>query len=231
MMFDLSSEQQVARDKARAFAADILQSHAEGIDRSASIPAEIARDAAALIGDDALSAVLATEAVATASAAVAVHAAGVNTGGAPLGLSGLRGANALEVSPATHLVLAAVALGIGQAAIDAALAQLKSAVVAATSVEKPHWVVADAATELEAARLMTYKAAHTKADVDIALARLTASSAARHCVDAALRVTGTAALQTGAVLDRLARDVRAAGLVMGTEDDQRAMAADALLPL
>jgi alkylation response protein AidB-like acyl-CoA dehydrogenase len=231
MMFDFSPAQQAARDKARAFATDTVQACAATIDREALIPADVAGGAAALVGGDPLSTVLAIEELAAASPAVALSAAGARADGPPLRLAGLRGVASLDHSPRIQLALAAVALGIGKAAIAAALAELKqSRAVAGADVEKPHWVVSDAATEVEAARLLTYKAAHTNADADIALARLVATNASQRAVDAALRVTGTTGLQEGAALERLARDARAASLIMGTEEDQRATAADGLLP-
>jgi hypothetical protein len=231
MMFDLSPAQQAARDNARAFATDTVHACAATIDREATIPADVARGAAALVAGDPLSAVLAIEELAAASPAVALSAAGARGSGTPLGLAGLRGVTSLDHSPRTQLALAAVALGIGKAAITMALAELKqSTALAGAEVEKPHWVVSDAATEVEAARLLTYKAAHTNADADIALARLMATTASHRAIDAALRVTGATGVQEGAALERLARDARAASLIMGTEEDQRATAADGLLP-
>ena len=89
-------------------------------------------------------------------------------------------------------------------------------------------LVADAATELDAARLLTYKAAGTMADADVAIARLMTSAAADRSVDAALRVSGAEALKAGSALERLSRDVRAVALVLGTEEHQRSIAADAM---
>jgi alkylation response protein AidB-like acyl-CoA dehydrogenase len=128
-------------------------------------------------------------------------------------------------------MLAAVALGVGQAAADVALADLRRTnAIPGADIEKPHWAVADIATELDAARLMTYKAARTSSDADIALARLLATGAAMRSVDAAVRVLGPPAVAEGHVLERLARDVRALSVLMGTEEQHRAMAADGILP-
>ena len=62
------------------------------------------------------------------------------------------------------------------------------------------------------------------------MARLMASGAAQRTVDAALRVAGPAGYQAGTLLERLARDVRAVALLLGTEEQQRAQAAEGLLP-
>ncbi len=238
MTFDLDPAHKAARHKARAFAHESIQPLAEEIDRMATVPVELARDAAALgfASDDTLTMVIAVEEIAAASGGVAMAAAGTKPPGPPLGLAGLRGATALDNTPRTQLMLAAVALGLGRAALESALADLRRAVATpGASGEKPHWVVADAATELEAARLLIYKAALARgaagANANIAVARLLASGAAAHAVDAALRVAGSTGYQDGALLERLSRDVRAVALLMGTEEQQRATAAEGLLPL
>jgi alkylation response protein AidB-like acyl-CoA dehydrogenase len=163
--------------------------------------------------------------------AAAACALGAREDAQPLTMTGLRGARDVEQSERGHLVLAAVALGIGTAATGAALDELRrSKATPGEDVEKPHWVIADVATDLEAARLLTYKAARSGAAADVGLARLMASSAAARAVDAALRVIGPAALAEGHLIERLARDVRALSVLAGTEEDQRAMAAEGLLP-
>lgn len=230
MTFELSPEQQMARDQARAFAREQVQPQAVAIDRDASVPLELVSSASALLGSDTMSMILAVEEFAAVSAALALNAAAERSSDS-LGLSGLRGAMTPIAGARSQLALAGVTLGLGKAALDAALTELKrAATMRGAGVEKPHWAVADAATELEAARLMTYKAAHTNADADVALARLVASAAAHRVVDAALRVLGPAGLQPGSVLERVSRDVRAAGLIAGTEEDQRTVAGEGLLP-
>ncbi len=226
MNFELSPQHIAERDKTRAFA-QRLASRASEIDQSGAVPAEVLQEVGSFGNTDLLSLTLIVEEVAVASAAAAMSAA---RGNRPLNLTGLRGAHEIEQSAKGHLVLAATALGIGKAATDAALAALRDAKAGTTEVERPHWVVADVATDLEAARLLTYKAAGSGAEADIALARLMASGAAARAVDAAIRVIGESALAPGSQLERLARDVRALAVVSGTEEDQRAVAADSLLP-
>ena len=59
-----------------------------------------------------------------------------------------------------RLVAAAVALGVGRAAIAHAIASMKKAGVKPGPDETaPHWAFADGATEVAAARLLTYRAA------------------------------------------------------------------------
>jgi hypothetical protein len=231
MTFELSAEHLALRDRARAVAA-VVKDAASEIDRTAAVSAEMIQEAAAVCGGDPLGLVVGVEELAAASAAVAICAARrPSSSAAPFGLAGLRGAAALDESPRSQLVLTATALGIARSAVERALDEIRqTGAVAGADVEKPHWVVADTATEVEAARLLTYKAARTASDADIALARLMASSAAQRAVDTALRVAGPKALQEGSVLERLSRDVRAVALVLGTEERQRAVAAEGLLP-
>ena len=229
MTFELSSEHIAARDRARASAQKIAAQAAE-IDRSGSIPADVAREVAQLRGGDALAAVVVAEEVAAASPAVAVSAA-ATAAASPVAMTGLRGALQVDTSSASQTMLAAVALGIGRAATDAALAELRrSTATPGADVEKPHWVVADVATDLDAARLLTYKAAQTSNAADASMARLMAVAAAARAVDTALRVIGPGALADGHIIERLARDVRALSVLAGTEEDQRAAVADALFP-
>jgi hypothetical protein len=229
MTFELSAEHAAVRDKARGVA-QMIASKAVDIDRDSRIPTEVVSEVSALMHPDAMALVVSIEQLAIASPAAALAAASP-TDAPSLGMTGLRGATELETSPRTHLVLAAVALGIGKAAMDAALEALRqSKATPGADVEKPHWVVADVATEIDAARLLVYKAARTANEADIALARLMASGAAARSVDAAVRVIGPAALVDGNIVERLSRDVRALGVLLGTEEDQRALAADGLFP-
>jgi hypothetical protein len=227
MTFGLSSESVAARDQVRAFA-QVVQARAAEIDRTSTVPAELARELTQLDVSDALTMVITVEEIAVASAAAAMAMVEDNDGGA-LGLSGLRGARAPEIGPRGQLALAAIALGVGRAAMESALADVRQAATP-TAVEKPQWLVADVATDLDAARLLTYKAARTMTDADIAVARLLASAAAQRAVDAAVRVAGVSALADGSPLERLSRDVRVLSVLLGTEEDHRATAAAGLLP-
>ena len=228
MMFELSPEHAAVRDQARALAQTLAAQAAE-IDTRAALPADVVREVTALATGDPLTLVLTVEEVAAVSASAATSAAASGSGRA-LGMTGLRGASDIENSARAQLTLAAVALGIGRAAADAALRELRETSGVARDVEKPHWVVADVATDLEAARLLTYKAAQTGTAAEVAMARLMASAAATRAVDAAVRIIGPASLVEGSALDRLSRDVRAVSVLIGTEEDQRAAAAEGLLP-
>jgi alkylation response protein AidB-like acyl-CoA dehydrogenase len=238
MTFDLSADQEAARAAAHAFAVARVAPHAEDTDRGSAAPPETVREATELLDrcGDAIARVAVLEEIAVASGAIAVAAAaGSSPRGAGGALSGLRGARWPEESPRAHLALAAVALGLGRAALDHALAELRRTTARPQEGrEKPHWIVADAATELEASRLMTRAAAQAldegDATAQVAMARLMASASARLSVDAALRISGPDGYRDGTLLERLARDVRAISLVLGTEEQHRATAGERLLP-
>jgi Acyl-CoA dehydrogenase, C-terminal domain len=133
-------------------------------------------------------------------------------------------------------VVAAVAVGIARAAIDAAVAHLQASGnrPEGTPEEPPHWILADAATDVEAARLLMLRAAASPgeagASADARMSVVLAIEAAAHAVDAALRIVGPAAYREGTLLERLTRDARAIGLVLGTSDQERMGLAAEILP-
>jgi alkylation response protein AidB-like acyl-CoA dehydrogenase len=235
MIFDLSDTQSAARESARQFAREHVAPHAADIEARGRVPADLLARATALVqaAGDPLSFVLVIEALAGASASGALAAA-APAEGAPLELAGLRGAPATEPSERQALAVCAAALGVARAALDRALTDLREAAAHPGEADKPHWAVADAATELDAAQLVTYRAATLPAGegrtTAVAMARLLATAAAARAVDVALRLAGPAGFAAHGTLDRLARDVRALALVDGGEDEQRATAAAGLLP-
>jgi alkylation response protein AidB-like acyl-CoA dehydrogenase len=118
------------------------------------------------------------------------------------------------------LIAAAVALGVGRAAIEYALeAMRKSGVKPGPDETAPHWTVADGATDVAAARLLTYGAAQMLdrgEDADDAITRAFnfAANAAERAVASAIRVVGTAGFTRGGVLDRLSRDARTLQVIL-----------------
>jgi alkylation response protein AidB-like acyl-CoA dehydrogenase len=236
MTYELPPELIAAQAHARTLAAAEVRPRAAPIDRDATIPDAVAREAGALVeSGDPLALVVTVEELAVASGAVALAAGCPAKAAPPLGLAGLRGAAMVDDSPRAQLVLAAVALGLGRAALESALEGLKQATTnRGTHSDAPHWVVADVATELDGARLLIYKAARSAgrehSEADTAMARLMASTAAARAVDAALRIAGRQGYEPGTVLERLARDVRSLSVLLGTEERLRAQAAEGLLP-
>ena len=119
-----------------------------------------------------------------------------------------------------RLLAAAVALGVGRAAIQHTLASMKKTGVKPGPDETvPHWAFADGATEVAAARVLTYSAAQMldrgeNAEDAIARAQAFAANAAQLAVDAAIRVVGAAGFAKGSLLERLARDARTLQVIL-----------------
>lgn len=145
---------------------------------------------------------------------------GGNSGIAAEPMAGLEGSEAALASvPASNrtrarLVAAAVALGIGRAAIAHAIASMKrTGVKPGPDETAPHWTFADGATDVAAARVLTYSAAqmldrNEAGDDVVARAHAFAARAAQIAVDAAIRVEGAAGFVKGGLLERLSRDAR-----------------------
>jgi alkylation response protein AidB-like acyl-CoA dehydrogenase len=141
-------------------------------------------------------------------------------------LPGLEGSEAALASiPESNrlrarLLAAAVALGVGHAAVKHAVASMKKAdVKPGPDTTVPHWALADGATDVEAARMLTYSAAQSldrgdRADDLISRALEYASKAAQRAVDAAIRVEGTSGYLKGGLLERLSRDARTLQVIL-----------------
>jgi len=95
--------------------------------------------------------------------------------------------------------------------------------------------LADMATELDAARLLVYRAAWMKDNGasrltrESAMAKLFATEAAQRIVDRAVQIHGGLGVQRGSVVERLYREVRAARIYEGTSEIQRLVIARQLL--
>jgi acyl-CoA dehydrogenase len=97
------------------------------------------------------------------------------------------------------------------------------------------FMLAEMATELEAARLLVYQAAwaHDSAANDAKLkssmAKLFATEAAQRIVDRALQIHGGMGVVAGTVVERLYRDVRALRIYEGTSEIQKIVIARELI--
>jgi Acyl-CoA dehydrogenase, C-terminal domain len=141
-------------------------------------------------------------------------------------LPGLEGSESAlaSIPEANHsrarLIAAAVALGVGRAAIDYTLASMKKLGVKADPDQTvPHWALADGATEVAAARVLTYGAAQMldrgeSADEAITRAQAFAANAAQRAVEAAIRVVGAVGYGKGSLLDRLSRDAQTLQVIL-----------------
>ena len=136
-----------------------------------------------------------------------------------------------------RVAIAAQALGIGEAALDEAIDYAKRREVFGqpiASYQAIQWMLADMATELEAARMLTLKAACAKdrqgqAMADASMAKLAASEAAHKAADKAMQILASAGYRRGSTVERLFRDVRATEIYQGTSEAQRMIIAASVL--
>jgi butyryl-CoA dehydrogenase len=143
-----------------------------------------------------------------------------------------------------RVAIAAQALGVGAAALGEALRHAKEREAFGQPIgnfEAIQWMLADIATELDAARLLTLKAAGsvgrslnagdrtgTRA-VDASMAKLFASEAAHRAADKAMQILASKGYRRGSVVERLFRDVRATEIYQGTSEVQRMVIAEHIL--
>ena len=136
-----------------------------------------------------------------------------------------------------RVAIGAQALGVGQAAFDEALAHAKRRETFGqpiASYQAIQWMLADMATELDAARMLVYKAASAKAHqeritVEAAMGKLAASEAAHRAADKAMQILASAGYRRGSTVERLFRDVRATEIYQGTSEVQRMIIAAQVL--
>jgi alkylation response protein AidB-like acyl-CoA dehydrogenase len=136
-----------------------------------------------------------------------------------------------------RVAIAAQALGIGEAALDEALAYAKKREVFGQPIanyQAIQWMLADMATELDAARMLTLKAAAARGQgastmAEASMAKLAASEAAHKAADKALQILASAGYRHGSTAERLFRDVRATEIYQGTSEVQRMIIANHVL--
>ena len=129
-------------------------------------------------------------------------------------------------------LIACVALGICNRALRESLAVVRRE-HGAGGEQTVQGLLADTATELEAARMLAWKAAARGDDVTLAeasSAKLAATSAAQAAVVRATQVVGVDSFRYGHVIERLTQDVRAIELFAGRTEALREAVADAELP-
>jgi alkylation response protein AidB-like acyl-CoA dehydrogenase len=136
----------------------------------------------------------------------------------------------LPIMTRIRILMAAAGLGMGRRALREALTTARAAHTAAAGEQTVQGLLADAATELDAAMLMTWKAA-TSESLSLAegsLAKLMATGAAQRAVERATQVVGVDSFQRGHIIERLAQDVRALELFAGRTEALRAAVAEEL---
>lgn len=128
-----------------------------------------------------------------------------------------------------RIAIAAQAIGVGQAALDAALSHARQRQTFGQPIanyQAIQWMLADMATGLDASRMLTWKAASARdhqlpCALDASMAKLMASESAHRAADKAMQIFASAGYRRGSLVERLFRDARAAEIYQGTSEVQR----------
>jgi acyl-CoA dehydrogenase len=132
----------------------------------------------------------------------------------------------------------AAALGLAQRALEEALRYSRARRQFGRPIGEFQGIrfkLAEMATELDAARLLVYRAAwsidcaHPAARHQSSMAKLYATEAAQRIIDQALQIHGGVGLVNGNIMERLYRDVRALRIYEGTSEIQKLIIARELL--
>lgn len=144
---------------------------------------------------------------------------------------------AMETLDCGRISIAAQAVGIAQSSLDAAIAYAKSRVQFGRPIadlQAIRWMIADMATDIEAARLLTYKAAHltdqhAKHTKEASMAKLFAASTAVEAARKALQIHGGYGYMTDLPIERYYRDAKITEIYEGTSEVQRLVISNELL--
>jgi alkylation response protein AidB-like acyl-CoA dehydrogenase len=132
-----------------------------------------------------------------------------------------------------RVLLAAAGLGMGRRALHEALEVARRHRDRGAGGEQTvQGLLADAATELDAARMLTWKAASAPelSLADASMAKLLATEATQRAVARATQVVGADSFRAGHIVERLAQDVRALELFAGRTEALREAVAMHTLP-
>jgi alkylation response protein AidB-like acyl-CoA dehydrogenase len=139
----------------------------------------------------------------------------------------------LPLMATVRILLAAAGLGMGRRALRESLQAARRLERTGPAGEQTvQGLLADTATELDAAMLLTWKAAAagTLSLAEASMAKLAATEATQHAVARATQVVGGDSFQQGHAIERLARDVRALELFAGRTEALRDAVAMETLP-
>jgi alkylation response protein AidB-like acyl-CoA dehydrogenase len=160
-------------------------------------------------------------------------------GGNLCGERGLGFVNAMQVLEGGRIAMAAMAVGIAQAALDQAVRYMKQRTAFGKTLAEFNGLrgmIAEMATDVDAARLLTLQAAYLKdsgrpAMHAAAMAKLFASEAAMKAATRAVQIHGGAGYITEFPVERIFRDAKLTEIGEGTSEIQRLVIAREILQL
>ena len=144
---------------------------------------------------------------------------------------------ALNAIDSSRLSVAAQAVGIAQGAFDKALAYAKERQQFGQPIanfQAIQWMLADMATQIDAARLLTYRAAYLEDKglpfvKESAMAKVFAPEVAMFVTTKAIQIFGGYGYTKDYPLERYFRDAKICGIYEGTDEMQRMTIARALI--
>lgn len=144
---------------------------------------------------------------------------------------------ALTLLDGGRIGIGAQAVGIARAAFDAALRYSQERVQfgqAISGFQAIQWMLADMATEIEAARLLVYRAAYlrgkgVRCTKEVAMAKLFASEVAMRTTIKAVQIHGGYGYMREYNVERYMRDAKITEIYEGTSEIMRLLIASALL--
>jgi len=154
-----------------------------------------------------------------------------------LGGEGQGFVNTMQVLDSGRIGIAALSVGLAQGAYEAALAYArvrKSFGKTISSFQAIQWKLADAATRIEAARLLTYRAAYLKdrggrTTLESSMAKLYASETAVRVAEDGVQIHGGYGFVKDYPAEKYFRDVKLTTIGEGTSEIQRLVIARQLL--
>jgi len=154
-----------------------------------------------------------------------------------LGEEGQGFINTMQVLDAGRIGIAALSVGLAQGAYEAALSyarERKAFGKTISSFQAIQWKLADAATKIEAARLLTYRAAYLKekglrTTLQSSMAKLYASEIAVRVADDCVQIHGGYGFVKDYPAEKYFRDVKLTTIGEGTSEIQRLVIARQLL--
>ena len=136
---------------------------------------------------------------------------------------------AMQVLDASRISIAAQSVGIAQAAFEAAVRYAKQREAFGQPIanfQAIQWMIADMATGIDAARLLTYRAASLRDSglpfvTEASMAKLFASNVAVQATDKAVQIHGGYGYFRPSPVERLFRDAKVTEIYEGTSEMQR----------